>query len=237
MAEPQAQKLAEELQATFVEKELVKIESKSAYRAERLEAAVVLNDVELMKDDDLDEDYTKAYFGGQQQFYFPQKALDFGGEGKKKNSRQARKEREAYEQFLLEKARERLLLSKPVVNRGASGSKCKDIKLENFTLTIGGRDLLDGADVLLSYGKRYGLIGRNGIGKTCLLNAIAAREDDRIAEHIHILKVEQEVIKTDITVLDSILEVDVERLELLAEEEAIANDESNTNSDRLTKIA
>ncbi len=41
-----------------------------------------------------------------------------------------------------------------------------DVAIENITLTVGGKILLDGADVFLPYGRKFGLIGNNGIGKT-----------------------------------------------------------------------
>ena len=44
----------------------------------------------------------------------------------------------------------------------------------------------------LAHGRRYGLIGRNGVGKSTLLRHIAMREVP-IPSHITILFVEQEV--------------------------------------------
>jgi ATP-binding cassette subfamily F protein 3 len=40
-------------------------------------------------------------------------------------------------------------------------------------LIIAGKALLEGTNVKLAYGRKYGLVGRNGIGKTCLMNALA----------------------------------------------------------------
>ena len=49
-----------------------------------------------------------------------------------------------------------------------------------------------GASLTLAYGRRYGLIGRNGVGKSTLLRHIALREVP-VPSHITILFVEQEV--------------------------------------------
>lgn len=49
-----------------------------------------------------------------------------------------------------------------------------------------------GASLTLAYGRRYGLIGRNGVGKSTLLRHIALREVP-VPAHITILFVEQEV--------------------------------------------
>ena len=43
----------------------------------------------------------------------------------------------------------------------------------------------------ISNGRRYVLIGRNGVGKTTLLNHIARKEIDGIQKHIQIVHVEQ----------------------------------------------
>jgi len=51
--------------------------------------------------------------------------------------------------------------------------KSKDVVIDNISLMIGGKSLLDNAKIQLNYGRKYGLIGRNGIGKTTLLCALA----------------------------------------------------------------
>ena len=61
-----------------------------------------------------------------------------------------------------------------VVRRQREGSgKSNDLILENISMVIAGKTLLDTTNVKLAYGKKYGLVGRNGIGKTCLMNALA----------------------------------------------------------------
>jgi len=51
--------------------------------------------------------------------------------------------------------------------------------------------LLEGTNLKLAYGKKYGLVGRNGIGKTCLMNALARGEFPKTPTHLQILLVEQ----------------------------------------------
>lgn len=68
-------------------------------------------------------------------------------------------------------------------------------------MLAGGKPLLGGATLRLNRGKKYGLIGRNGIGKTTLINAISRSEIEKFPQGIHILQVEQEVQGDDITVL------------------------------------
>lgn len=72
-----------------------------------------------------------------------------------------------------------------------SQSKSKDIKLDRIDITIGGQRILTDADLTLAFGRRYGLVGQNGIGKSTLLRALSRREV-AIPNHISILHVEQE---------------------------------------------
>lgn len=67
-------------------------------------------------------------------------------------------------------------------------------------------------------GRKYGLVGRNGIGKTTLINAICRKELDGFPEDCHILQVEQEVDGDDISILQHVLNCDVERQELIDEQ-------------------
>lgn len=69
--------------------------------------------------------------------------------------------------------------------------KNNDLILENITLTIAGKSLLEGTNVKIAYGRKYGLVGRNGIGKTCLMNALARGEFPKMPKHLQILLVEQ----------------------------------------------
>jgi hypothetical protein len=78
-------------------------------------------------------------------------------------------------------------------------SKSKDIKVDGIDIGIGGQRILTDASLSLSYGRRYGLVGQNGIGKSTLLRALSRREV-AIPTHISILHVEQEVCFPTISV-------------------------------------
>ncbi|KAJ1527318.1 hypothetical protein ONE63_008835 [Megalurothrips usitatus] len=103
----------------------------------------------------------------------------------------------------------------------AKGSnRTQDIRIENFDVAFGDRVLLQGADLVLSFGRRYGLVGRNGHGKTTLLRMISGGQL-RIPSHFSILHVEQEVVGDDTPALQSVLECDTKREELLNREKEI----------------
>ncbi|XP_034190541.2 ATP-binding cassette sub-family F member 3 isoform X2 [Osmia lignaria lignaria] len=101
-------------------------------------------------------------------------------------------------------------------NKG-SVNKTQDIRIENFDVAYGDRILLQGADLTLAFGRRYGLIGRNGLGKTTLLRMISSKQL-RIPSHIRVLHVEQEVAGDETSALESVLECDQERSMLLSKE-------------------
>jgi ABC-type molybdenum transport system ATPase subunit/photorepair protein PhrA len=65
-----------------------------------------------------------------------------------------------------------------------------DINVFGVNLLAGGKTLLSMANLRLVQGRKYGLIGRNGIGKTTLINAISRGEIDKFPKNIHILQVE-----------------------------------------------
>jgi len=91
-------------------------------------------------------------------------------------------------------------------------------------IRLGGRTLLDGADLTIDPGRRIGLVGRNGAGKSTLLRAIVGEialdgGDMRFARNTRIATVRQEAPEGPASLLDTVLEGDPERLALLAEVE------------------
>lgn len=112
----------------------------------------------------------------------------------------------------------------PILTHARGESRSLDIMIDRFTLTVGGKNLLDNASLKITYGRKYGLVGRNGIGKTCLLIALALREIEKLPSHIRILYVEQEVFGDEKTALASLLETDQERTDLLKKAQEFADD-------------
>ncbi|KAE9397686.1 hypothetical protein BT96DRAFT_921375 [Gymnopus androsaceus JB14] len=102
-----------------------------------------------------------------------------------------------------------------------SRNKSKDIHLPSIDVSFASNRILSGATLTLAHGRRYGLIGRNGVGKSTLLRHIAMREVP-IPAHITILFVEQEIVGDDTLAIESVLKADVWRDHLL-KEEAVLN--------------
>ncbi len=98
------------------------------------------------------------------------------------------------------------------------------LSISSLTLRIGGRVLLDKADLTVGAGMRIGLVGRNGAGKSTLLRAISGElapdgGEIRLAARARMAQVRQEAPSGPATLLETVLQGDAERLALLAEAE------------------
>ncbi|KAF9226956.1 hypothetical protein BS17DRAFT_749261 [Gyrodon lividus] len=85
-----------------------------------------------------------------------------------------------------------------------SDPKARDIKIDSYTLSFHGRLLIEGAEIALNYGQRYGLLGENGSGKSTFLQSIAER-DIEIPSHIDIYLVRGEAEPSDVNAVDFIV--------------------------------
>jgi len=90
-----------------------------------------------------------------------------------------------------------------------------DVHLRNFDLPNlrgGGPDLLQNASITLARKRRYGLMGRNGCGKTTLMTFIAQRQiPEAIPKKMTMLLVRQEIIGNNLTAIETVLKSDVKR--------------------------
>jgi ATP-binding cassette subfamily F protein 3 len=96
--------------------------------------------------------------------------------------------------------------------------------ISGAVIRMGGRTLLNGADLTIDPGRRIGLVGRNGAGKSTLLRAIAGEltidgGDIRLSSRARLATVRQEAPEGPMSLLDTVLQGDPERLSLLAESE------------------
>jgi len=113
-----------------------------------------------------------------------------------------------------------------------------DIKVENFSISARGKDLFVNATLQITAGRRYGLVGPNGHGKTTLLRHIASRAL-QIPPTIDVLYCEQEVVADETKAIDAVVNADTKRLALLEECKKLEaeSDAGNTkNSTRLKEV-
>ena len=93
----------------------------------------------------------------------------------------------------------------------------------SFTLPNpgGGTPLLEDAACRMQWGRRYGLIGRNGTGKSTMLRALAARRVGDVPPNVGVHYVSQEVTLTPEqslkTPVECVVDADIERALLLEE--------------------
>ena len=134
---------------------------------------------------------------------------------KKKRKKKVRKPMVEDEEDLTRVSSMRL----PTMN---SGTNDRNISIEGASLSApDGTELLDNAELKLAYGRRYGLVGKNGVGKTTLLKAMARFDLNDFPTHLRVLHVRQEVAPSDKSVVEVVMESDVERMMLLAQEQEI----------------
>uniref|UniRef100_A0A8C8IY70 ABC transporter domain-containing protein n=1 Tax=Oncorhynchus tshawytscha TaxID=74940 RepID=A0A8C8IY70_ONCTS len=107
----------------------------------------------------------------------------------------------------------------------ASHPNSTDVHVASLSLTFHGQELLQDTSLELNSGRRYGLIGLNGTGKSMLLSAIGHREIP-IPEHIDIYHLTREMAPSDKTALQCVMEVDAERIHLEKEAERLASEDS-----------
>uniref|UniRef100_A0A8C7FRV6 ATP-binding cassette sub-family F member 1 n=1 Tax=Oncorhynchus kisutch TaxID=8019 RepID=A0A8C7FRV6_ONCKI len=123
-------------------------------------------------------------------------------------------------------------------SRQAMLENASDIKLERFSISAHGKELFVNADLLVVAGRRYGLVGPNGKGKTTLLKHIANRVLS-IPPNIDVLLCEQEVMADDTPAVQAVLKADTRRLKLLEEErqlQALLEKGEDSVAERLDKV-
>jgi ATP-binding cassette, subfamily F, member 3 len=114
--------------------------------------------------------------------------------------------------------------------------------ISGAVIRMGGRTLLNGADLTIDPGRHIGLVCRNGAGKSTLLRAIAGEitidgGDIRLSSRARMATVRQEAPEGPMSLLDTVLQGDPERLALLAEAETADPHRLAEVHDRLVTIA
>lgn len=102
----------------------------------------------------------------------------------------------------------------------ASLPASKDVKITSTSLVFHGRVLITDTTLELNYGRRYGLLGENGCGKSTFLKAIDQREFP-IPDHVDIYLLNEGAPPSDLGALEWVVreaEREMERLDNLAEE-------------------
>lgn len=104
------------------------------------------------------------------------------------------------------------------------------LTIQDLTYRVGGRTLLDKAQLSIGAGQRVGLVGPNGIGKSTLFKLIAKElvadgGDISIVKNATVGWVRQDLPEDDTPLIDVVLAADTERAELLRECETVEDPE------------
>jgi len=98
----------------------------------------------------------------------------------------------------------------------------RNININQFSIDTAKKKLFDNTDLQISHGRKYGLIGPNGKGKTTILNHIAKRLLP-ISKNLDLLLVEQEVAPSSNKVINIVLDANKKKRKLEKEISIIQN--------------
>jgi ABC-type multidrug transport system fused ATPase/permease subunit len=148
--------------------------------AEKLSNPVVLSQMKnatgsgVVRDDDFLDPFTGVdKTKGQQNTQFDKGKLMIAAK------KEAERAKDALDAKIAEFMAHKAQIPPPVVKHEKGDAFNKDIFVPNCTIIVGGKTLLENAPFKLVKGKVYGLVGRNGIGKTSLINAISRGEIEK----------------------------------------------------------
>jgi len=111
----------------------------------------------------------------------------------------------------------------------------KDVTIANIRVTTPDHktELISGCRFQLVAGRRYGLFGKNGIGKTTLLNMISSYELEEFPKKLRVIHITQEsdMIHMEQTPLEVVMASDEEHQYLLDQEEKLTSLLENEDED------
>lgn len=117
----------------------------------------------------------------------------------------------------------------------ASQSQSINLKIDQLTLTFYGREIVTDTTLEINMGRRYGLIGLNGSGKSSLLQALYLREMP-VPDHIDMFLVSREMTASEHSALKAVIDVDKERIKLEKLSEELASCEDDESQQQLMDI-
>ena len=114
-------------------------------------------------------------------------------------------------------------------------SALKDIEVNDLSITVGKREVLQHTRLVLKAGLRYVFVGRNGLGKSTVLKALAERRIPGISPNVGMLLLDQTMIenaqketsilaegKKDVSVLENVVSSDRLRQRLIEDSSSLS---------------
>jgi len=119
-----------------------------------------------------------------------------------------------------------------------SDPRSRDIKMSNFSLSMKSTSIVEDTEIDFRYGGRYGLVGRNGCGKSTFLQCIANREVP-IPERFDIYLLSHEADPGEETALEYVINPakdEIIRIEGIIEKELTIDPDSETIQDLYDRL-
>eukprot|EP01134_Creolimax_fragrantissima_P004470 CFRG4470T1 len=138
--------------------------------------------------------------------------------GYQKQQKQLEKARKAMMTFDPDAAEKRRVAAMDIFlkARHLSPGTCDVVGIDDLNLLSPDNvTLLDDTNLKLIKGHRYGLVGRNGCGKSTLLRSLSGYDIEGFPKHVKVVHVEQEASGDSRTVLETVIDADLERNVLL----------------------
>ena len=134
---------------------------------------------------------------------------------------------EAHHQALIRSALEKVNITTSTYQKNIHPN-AKDVALSGLTLILSGKILFQEAELTLSWGRRYGLVGANGCGKSILMTLLGKRMLP-LPARMDTYHLSGEHPATDETALGAVMNCDTEKIEL--EETAAKLEDEMTGED------
>jgi ATP-binding cassette subfamily F protein 2 len=112
----------------------------------------------------------------------------------------------------------------------------RDLKVGQFSVTTFGKTLVNDTTLELNHGRKYGLIGQNGSGKSTILAAIAAKEIP-VPDIIDMWFLDSEAAPSDMSAVEAVItkaKEEHERLEALTMQ--LLEEDADANADLIEQI-
>ncbi|KAG7340898.1 ABC transporter [Nitzschia inconspicua] len=105
------------------------------------------------------------------------------------------------------------------------GDNYTNLYLPSVSLQFQGKTLLQDSIMTIDKGHRYGLLGRNGVGKSTLFQALHKHLIPGLPHNYSVLLVNQQLLDddSDLTTLQAVLEADTNRSNILQEQTKVEN--------------
>ncbi|PVU88088.1 hypothetical protein BB561_006034 [Smittium simulii] len=98
-----------------------------------------------------------------------------------------------------------------------SAPQARDVKIESYSLSYYGRTLIQNATIELNFGRRYGLLGSNGSGKSTFLMSLG-HQDIKLPEQIDTYILNEEAEPTDLNPIEYVIRHARDELDRLEKE-------------------